>query len=84
MPPPSRTVVRAAPPGLELRGLATPPHQRERITPIRTFYARLCQRGKTKKAVLVAAMRKMPTILNAVMRDQTPWQWEAEATMIKT
>ncbi len=49
---------------------------------IRTFYVRLCQRGKPKKVALVAAMCKMLTILNAV-RDQIPWQWEPESTMIK-
>ncbi|MCE2468183.1 MAG: hypothetical protein J4G06_09220 [Caldilineaceae bacterium] len=39
---------------------------------IRTCYARLCQRGKPKKVALVAAMRKLLTILNTVMRNQTP------------
>ena len=33
---------------------------------------------------LVAAMRKLLTILNAVMRDQTPWQWVPASMMIKT
>lgn len=36
---------------------------------IRTFYARLLARGKLKKVALVAAMRKLLTILNAIMRD---------------
>jgi len=36
---------------------------------IRDFYARLVARGKLKKVALVAAMRKLLTILNAIMRD---------------
>jgi transposase len=36
---------------------------------IRDFYARLLARGKVKKVALVAAMRKLLTILNALMRD---------------
>ena len=40
---------------------------------IRTFYARLVARGKPKKVALVAAIRKLLTLRNAVMRDQTPW-----------
>jgi transposase len=37
---------------------------------IRRFYERLCQAGKMKKVALVACMRKLLTILNAMMRDQ--------------
>lgn len=44
---------------------------------IRAFYQRLLQRllaaGKLKKVALTAAMRKLLTILNAMMRDQKPW-----------
>ena len=36
--------------------------------------ARLVARGKPKKVALVAAMHKLLTFLNAVMRDQTPWR----------
>ena len=36
------------------------------------FYTRLCQRGKPRKVVLVAVMRKLLLILNAVVRDQVP------------
>jgi transposase len=36
---------------------------------IRAFYARLLSRGKKKKVALVAAMRKLLTILNAKLRD---------------
>lgn len=41
---------------------------------IRAFYARLLAAGKPKKVALVACMRKLLTILNAVMRDRTPWR----------
>jgi hypothetical protein len=41
---------------------------------IREFYQRLVARGMAKKAGIVAAMRKLLTILNAVMRDQKTWQ----------
>ena len=37
---------------------------------IRDFYTGLCRRGKPKKVALVAAMRKLLLILNAVVRDQ--------------
>jgi transposase len=41
---------------------------------IRAFYARLRDRGRPAKAALVAAMRKLLTILNAILRDQRPWR----------
>ena len=41
---------------------------------IRAFYERLLASGKPKKVALVACMRKLLTILNAVMRDRTPWR----------
>ncbi len=41
---------------------------------LRAFYQRLCAAGKAKKVALVACMRKLLTILNALLRDQTPWQ----------
>ncbi len=37
------------------------------------FYQGLCQRGKAKKAALVAVMRKLLLQLNAVARRGTPW-----------
>jgi transposase len=40
---------------------------------IRAFYERLIAKGKPKKVALVACMRKLVTILNAMVRDQTPW-----------
>ena len=41
---------------------------------IAAFYKRLCDAGKPKKLALVACMRKLLTILNAILRDKQPWQ----------
>lgn len=40
---------------------------------IGAFYARLRQRGKPHKVAMVACMRKMLTILNAMVRTNTAW-----------
>jgi len=40
---------------------------------IRAFYQRLKSRGKPHKVAMVACMRKMLTILNAMVRQSTPW-----------
>jgi len=40
---------------------------------IRAFYARLCAAGKPKKVALTACMRKLLTILNALLAHHTPW-----------
>lgn len=40
---------------------------------IRAFYERLVAAGKPKKVAIVACMRKLLTILNAMMRDQSMW-----------
>jgi len=40
---------------------------------IRSFYQRLCNAGKPHKVALIACMRKLLTILNAMMRTQTHW-----------
>lgn len=42
---------------------------------IKEFYERLVASGKPKKVALVACMRKLLTILNAVMRERTPWRF---------
>lgn len=42
---------------------------------IKGFYERLVGAGKPKKVALVACMRKLLTILNAVMRERTPWRY---------
>jgi len=41
---------------------------------IRVFYQRLLLAGKPKKLALVACMRKLLTILNAMLRTQTAWR----------
>lgn len=41
---------------------------------IRSMYERLLKNGKLKKVAIVACMRKLLTILNAILRDQTSWQ----------
>jgi transposase len=43
--------------------------------PIKRFYERLVEAGKPKKVALVACMRKLLVILNAVLRDRTPWRY---------
>jgi transposase len=40
---------------------------------IRALYERLCAAGKPKKVALVAAMRKLLTILNSMARTRTAW-----------
>lgn len=41
--------------------------------PLRAFYQRLVANGKAKKVAVTATMRKMLTILNAIVRDHQPW-----------
>jgi transposase len=41
---------------------------------LKPFYQRLLQAGKAKKLALTAVMRKLLTILNAMVRDKTRWQ----------
>lgn len=41
---------------------------------VRAFYERLVAAGKPKKVALVACMRKLLSILNAVLRDRVPWR----------
>jgi transposase len=40
---------------------------------IKNFYARLTANGKPHKVALIACMRKMLTILNAMVRTNIPW-----------
>lgn len=42
---------------------------------LREFYERLLSAGKPKKVALVACMRKLLTILNALMRDRVTWRY---------
>jgi len=41
---------------------------------LRTFHQRLRSAGKPKMVALIAVARKLLTILNAILRDKTPWQ----------
>ncbi len=41
---------------------------------LRTLYQRMIARGKPAKVAIIAAMRKLLTILNAILKTQTPWQ----------
>jgi len=41
---------------------------------LKAFYERLLAAGKPKMVALVAVARKLLTILNAIIRDQQPWQ----------
>ena len=45
-----------------------------RRSPFRAFYDQLTAHGRPKKVALVAMMRKLLTILNAILRDHTPWR----------
>lgn len=49
---------------------------------IRSFYERLIQAGKVAKVALVACMRKMLTILNAMIRDGQPWSQDYVRTSV--
>jgi transposase len=40
---------------------------------IRGFYQRLVAIGKNRKVAVVACMRKMIVLLNAMVRDKTYW-----------
>lgn len=40
---------------------------------IRAFYQRLINRGKSGKVALIACMRKLLTIINTMVKNQTPW-----------
>ncbi|PAV03607.1 IS110 family transposase, partial [Arsenophonus sp. ENCA] len=40
---------------------------------IKVFYMRLVAAGKPKKVALVACMRKLLTILNAMLRNNEEW-----------
>jgi transposase len=41
---------------------------------VREFYERLLAAGKPKKVALVACMRKLLSILNAILKYRTPWR----------
>ena len=41
---------------------------------IKAFYKRLRATGKPAKVALTACMRKLLTLLNAMLKAKTPWQ----------
>jgi transposase len=43
---------------------------------IRAFYRRLVDAGKPRKVALIAAMRKLLSILNAILKAQRPWTFD--------
>jgi transposase len=47
---------------------------------LRDFYQRLVAAGKPKKVALVACMRKLLVILNAMLKHRTPWQTNHDLT----
>ena len=56
---------------------AAPLHERPRLDPQKAApgqtYHRLRASGKPAKVAIVACMRKLVTILNAILRDKKPW-----------
>jgi len=40
----------------------------------KAFYERLIEKGKKFKVALVATMRKMMTVLNVMIKTNTPWK----------
>jgi transposase len=44
--------------------------------PLRTYYQHLIAKGKLAKVAIVACMRKLLTCLNAMVRDNQPWDDE--------
>jgi transposase len=44
--------------------------------PLKAFYNRLLMKGKSKKVALVACMRKLLTIVNSMLRNNTEWNPE--------
>ena len=51
---------------------------------MKVFHSRLIAAGKPKKVAIVACMRKLLTILNAMLRDQTLWDATKHAQPAKT
>ena len=47
--------------------------------PLKAFYQRLRAAGKPARLALIAVMRKLLTILNAMLRDNKPWAQAARA-----
>ena len=41
---------------------------------LKAHYCQLVARGRPKKVALVACLRRLLGILNAILRDRSPWQ----------
>jgi transposase len=41
---------------------------------IRDHYVRLAEAGRPKKLAIIACLRHLLTILNAILRTKTPWR----------
>lgn len=52
--------------------------------PLRSFYQKLREKGKTPKVALIAVARKMVIILNSMLQHQTPWQEHYQKTPLTT
>jgi len=52
---------------------------RAKASPLRAYYKGLRARGKLAKVAIVACMRKLLIMLNAMVRNGTPWQKNAMA-----
>ena len=63
----ARATVRAA---LYMGALVATRHNPQ----IKEFYERLLGAGKPRKVALVACMRKLLIILNAMLKNHTPWK----------
>ena len=63
-----------------------PPAERARrsASARKAFYSRLVAAGKPKKVAIVACMRKLLTILNAMLRDQSMWNAAKHLQSTKT
>jgi transposase len=46
---------------------------------IRAFNQKLISAGKLKKVALVACMRKLLVILNAMLKHDTPWHCQGQS-----
>lgn len=42
--------------------------------PLKCFYERLCAKGKPCKVAIIAVMRKLLTMMNSVIKRQSPWK----------
>ena len=51
---------------------------------VKVFHSRLIAAGKPQKVAIVACMRKLLTILNAMLRDHTVWDPSKHVEMKKT